>query len=109
MPVDTQMFHVRGKLPRGTQIVYVPPHIKLNEWSENVGLRGVEYGFVTSGPTHNGDYFCRYWRYDHDAMEYVPELRTKANSERTPGNRLVVYDRFNQLHVDFELKKIGGE
>lgn len=65
-------------LERGTQIAYMPAHVKSLEDP------GVEFGFVTSGPNARGEYACRYWLPGHPG-----ELRTKLNSELTPGHLLV--------------------
>jgi hypothetical protein len=109
MPVDDDLFELETKLPRGTQIVYVASHIPLETWEQEVNHKLVEPGFVTSGPTEHGEYFCRYWLFDYRNDEYIPELRTKANSELTPGDRLVVTETFNQLHVTREIRTIDDE
>jgi hypothetical protein len=60
-------------LKPGTQILYMPMHVRGDEDHPDV-----EAGFVTSH-TQPDVVFCRYWN------KYYPnELRTKANSERTP-------------------------
>jgi len=78
------------QLVRGTQIIYTPPHLK-----KPTGLKckfgypnGSQPGFVTSGPTAIGDYFCRYWLIEDGKP--IRELRTKANSENTPLRSLTV-------------------
>jgi hypothetical protein len=107
MPLDDDLFDIGDfKLSRGTQIVYVPSHFPIETWDQEVNPTGAQPGFVTSGPTEDGSYFCRYWRWDYDGDEYVPELRTKANSEMTPGDRLVVHESFSHIHVDRELYEI---
>ena len=107
-PHDEDLFELKGvKLPAGTQIVYVPLHIHLAHWDHNDKWQypnGCQPGFVTSGPTAQDGYFCRYWRFDNDTELFIPELRTVANSELTPMNRLVVTDTFHQLHVVRELE-----
>jgi hypothetical protein len=83
-----------GKLPRYTQIVYIPPHLqRLLIGSNPVPLNypnGAQPGFISSGPTGNGDYFCRYWIIRDGVVQ--PELRTKANSERVSGHWIFQYD-----------------
>lgn len=70
-----------GKYQRGDQIAYIPDHAEGNPFHPDV-----EYGFVVIGPTKDGCYYCRYW------SKHTPfELRTKANSELTPGDHLVYF------------------
>jgi hypothetical protein len=70
-------------LKRGTQIAYVPLHAE-----GSLTHPDVQFGFVTSGPTISGAYFCRYWM-----SKYEPaELRTKANSELTARENLVEFN-----------------
>lgn len=93
------------KLPRGTQILYVPNHAE-----GNLNHPDVQPGFVTSGPVNDDEdgycaYFCRYWRYDHNAKKYIGELRTLANSELTLIANLVVKDTFPQDTVFQALEK----
>ena len=83
------------KLKRGTQIAYVPTHTK-----GDINHNDVERGFVTSGPTKDGAYFCRYWSRYHEK-----ELRTKANSECTPADCLQVTDSFPQELIEEMLEK----
>ena len=71
----------------GTQIAYVPMHAE-----GNLSHHDVEFGFVTS---KSGDaHFCRYWRKND-----LSQLRTLANSERTPNNCLVRYNSVMQAQV----------
>lgn len=81
------------KLTRGRQIIYVPDHAH-----EQVDHPDCEKGFVTSV---DGDYaFCRYWR------RHPPfDLRTKANSERTPVANLVVQDTVPPIAVEAALER----
>jgi hypothetical protein len=90
------------KLARGTQVVYVPNHLKTTDPIEPGGL---EPGFITNGPTNTGAYFVRYWqvRGKHFGPNYV--LRTQANSELTPGENLVVRDTVPQAEVENALEK----
>ena len=79
---------------RGQQIAYVPQHVFKDvgtlwelsdkEYREVMAHKDIERGFVTSGPTGDGSYFCRYWR-----KAQLGDLRTKSNSECTPGDRLM--------------------
>lgn len=60
-----------------TQIAYVPTHA-----NGNLSHQNVEFGFVTSVTAHGA--FCRYWN------KAKTDLRTKANSELTPFENIVV-------------------
>lgn len=83
-------------MKRGTQIIYVPRHAE-----GSITHRDCEEGFITSVGRTEGDYFCRYW------SKYSPgELRTKANSELTPGENLVVKDTHPQEEVDRFLESL---
>lgn len=59
-----------------------------------------EAGFVTSVDRGRGIAWCRYWR------AYTMELRTKANSEMTRINTLVVEETVPQDVIDRKLKDI---
>jgi len=66
-------------LTRGKQIIYVPMHANGPEHLD------AEEGFVTSV---DGDFaYCRFWHPDRPN-----QLRTVANSERTPVENLVIQD-----------------
>lgn len=69
-------------LKRGTQIVYVPPHAH-----GDIHHQDCETGFVVSVRGHAA--FCRYW-------QRIPpcDLRTKANSELTPLDCIVVLEKY---------------
>ena len=84
-------------LTRGTQILYVPMHAN-GDTQHPV----VEAGFV---PSVRGDVaFCRYW------SKHAPgELRTKANSERTPLDSIVERDTVPQAQVTAALAAIDEE
>lgn len=72
----------------GTQIIYVPSHAQ-----DDIQHPDRETGFVTS--IRKDVAFCRYW------SKYSPrELRTKANSEATPFEYLVIKDTVPQENVD---------
>lgn len=79
----------------GTQIAYIPPHA-----DGDINHPDVEFGFVT-GQSRLG-YFCRYW-----SKIYPVQLRTRANSELTPGHCLIEYISRPQLVVDRYLKLLG--
>lgn len=81
------------QLKRGTQIAYIPTRA-----NGDIAHKDVEFGFVTSGPTADGSYFCRYY-YKNG------ELRTKANSECTHFNDLRVCDSRLQSRVEEDLLK----
>lgn len=80
-------------LERGTQIIYVPNHA-----DGDVSHPDCEAGFVTSACATTA--FCRYWY-----RSYPGELRTKANSENTPIDNLVIQDTVPQSRVEQALKE----
>jgi hypothetical protein len=86
------------ELKRGTQIIYVPTHA--DGWANHPDC---EEGFVTS--VRGDTAFCRYWSklYAH------PVLRTKANSEGTPIENIVVHKSVPQSAVDNCLSIIDKE
>ena len=61
---------------RGDQIAYVPSHA-----DGDLSHPDVEFGFVTSEHPNGEDCWCRYFR---EVKDLEPQLRTVANSERTP-------------------------
>lgn len=107
------------KLERGTQVVYVPrhlmtldPHVLQNYHYPH----GLQPGFITSGPNNNGDYFVRYWYVEKGLTKMVDgklranipedwELRTKANSEATSPDMLVIFNTVSQQKVEHALKE----
>ena len=85
------------EIERGTQILYIPTHANGDENHPDV-----EVGFVTS--QRSDTVFCRYWsKYHQD------ELRTKANSEGTPIEYIVVKDSMPQSIVDAALEWIDTQ
>lgn len=82
-------------LLRGTQVFYVPTHAE-----GDLSHPDVEAGFVTS--VRGDTVFCRYWRKD------LAELRTKANSEGTPVDLIVVQDSVPRCQVEAALIGIGS-
>lgn len=84
-------------LTRGIQVLYVPMHAY-----GDTNHPDVEPGFVTSV---RGDVaFCRYWN-----KRAPGELRTRANSESTPVDSLVVRDTVPQAQVAAALAAIDEE
>ncbi|HEC66840.1 MAG TPA: hypothetical protein ENI23_16315 [bacterium] len=84
-------FYVDGypkdNLKPGTQIIYVPSH------ADGPYHKDAEPGFVTSVTEHNA--FCRYWN------KHCPDLlRTTANSEGTPFDRIFIIDTRKQSLVN---------
>jgi len=77
---------------RGAQIVYVPNHAWGNDEHPDC-----EAGFITS--VSEDAAFCRYWGEEG-------QLRTKANSERTPISNLVLKDTVPQKQVEEALGAI---
>lgn len=97
-----------AKLEQGEQILYVPTHMEYNSIKGAIlGPMGIQPGFVTSGPNKDGAYFCRYWLWDYAEKQFVPELRTKANSELTDHLNIVLYPYFNQSVIVNALTKIN--
>ena len=91
------------ELTRGQQIIYIPSHVYPRQGEESPPLYhpDCEKGFVTSVNGH-GYAFCRYW------SKYPPfNLRTQANSERTPIANLVVQDTVPQIAVEAALEEYG--
>ena len=87
-------------MKQGTQIIYVPSHIP----KPNIYHIDTEFGFVFGKCADKQHVFCRYW------SKYNPnELRTKANSEATPIDRLVIKDTRKQSLVDQAIKEIENE
>ena len=82
-------------MKQGTQIAYIPLHA-----GGDLNHPDVEFGFVTS--ERAGSHFCRYWR-----RRSPGELRTLANSESTPSERLVVYESVSQECVEKWLAELG--
>ena len=84
-----------GKLARGTQIV------------RHTGQRGErdEAGFVTSGPTISGGYFCRFWCMRNGKVADPPTLRTLSTSELVLWKHIVVQDSIDQSYVDQALRE----
>ena len=81
---------------RGVQIVYVPSLVSSDDVPE------CEEGFITS--VGIGGAFCRYWG-KHDQSE----LRTRANSEMTPFENLIIEETHPQQIVDALLEEIEKE
>jgi hypothetical protein len=79
----------------GTQIAYIPTHA-----NGDINHPDVEFGFVTSSAGDNC--FCRYWRKNH-----IGEMRTTANSERTPVYLLVKHTSVPQSIVDKWIKELS--
>jgi len=87
------------ELNRGQQIIYVPNHARSRLVPTD--HPDCERGFVTSMDVHGHHAFCRYW------SKYPPfNLRTLANSERTPIANLVVQDTVPQIAVEAALEQI---
>jgi hypothetical protein len=86
-----------SSLQPGIQIIYVPLHAQGDTQHPDC-----EAGFVTS--VRETVAFCRYW------SKHTPgELRTKANSEATPLEYLVVQDTVPQEDVRKALVTIYKE
>lgn len=83
------------QFPKGTQVLYIPPHA-----GGDAAHADVEAGFVL-GATKSGHYLCRFWRRDG-----AGELRTVANSEMTPADRLKAHDTVEQAVVEQTIRDI---
>jgi len=88
---------IMGIIQKGSQIAYVPNHAE-----GNLSHPDVEFGFVTS--IRDNIAFCRYW--SKDSFEI---LRTKANSEATPLNRIVLHISTAQSNINKLLADIEAE
>lgn len=84
-------------LKLGTQIAYVPNHV-----DGDVTHPDVQYGFV-SIVTQSGAFY-RYWLPKRYWMGSIPSLRTKANSELTPFDNILVYAFVDQKYVNEAIK-----
>ncbi|MHA1951266.1 MAG: hypothetical protein ACW987_15535 [Candidatus Thorarchaeota archaeon] len=89
IPEPISVSHV--PLKRYDQVLYIPAHLHtllLEKKPISMGYpNSAQPGFVSSGPTDEGDYYVRYWQIGSDG-KVIPDLRTKANSELTPANCL---------------------
>ena len=94
------MEYLTKSLKRGTQIAYVPDHVK-NAWKETGYHPAVEFGFVNTICSDNKAAFCRYWVQGNPGV-----LRTIANSERTDLNDIFLHDSVSQEVVDETIAKI---
>lgn len=87
-------------MERGTQIIYIPPHLHSKEATDSLNyIIDVEFGFVTED---RGDHhFCRFW-----SKRYYGTLRTISNSELVPTYCLRKYVQISQFVVDMWLEKL---
>ena len=85
-----------GLFRKGTQIICVPLHAQ-DEYDPYC-----EKGFVTSVSSQGA--FCHYW-----SKYNASELRTKANGELTPFDRLIIRDTYLQGFIDETLQEIEKE
>ena len=95
------------KLERGTQVIYVPNHLKDLDYTDPKNWHyphGLQPGFIPSGPNNKGDYFCRYWYFEKGVTALMPDLRTMSNSECTPHQWMVVHNTVPQDWVDANLE-----
>ncbi len=83
------------KFKKGDQIVYIPSHAK------DLHHPDAEFGFIT-GFSGIESAFCRYWL-NSDRTE----LRTTANSERTPIDMIRRCDLKSQELINEMLVKLG--
>ena len=83
----------RRMFERGVQIIYKPLHVCGTDDPD------CEPGFVMSVDRDGA--FCRYW-----SKQNLKELRTIANSEKTPFDLLVIEDTRSQFEVDRMIKLI---
>lgn len=97
----------------GTQIIYVPQHLKNDyEIHRKKGTvtdlfgypHGIQPGFVAA-KSGDGACFCRYWRMEGKKVKL--ELRTWANSELTYTRDLVLFDSVGKSAVDHMMDGLG--
>jgi len=110
-------------LMQGDQILYIPSHlweeddfrviVETQTWDSLPKPKwftypnGIQPGFVMSGPNFEGAYFCRYWRYAWDGISgYMPDLRTKSNSELTRGDSLFRFHFMSKYLIKATLDEI---
>jgi len=79
---------------RGEQVAYIPMHA-----NGDINHPDVEFGFVTS--QKGATVFCRYWYKGQIGM-----LRTTANSEGTPADRLVRHEVVRESLINLLLDGI---
>lgn len=92
-------------LEPGTQVVYVPSHINYRKGKFGYP-NGAQPGFISS--RCEGDYvFVRYWLVEDGKP--INELRTKANSEKTPVENLRFVNTVPQEWVSQALFTIQKE
>ena len=84
----------KHQLKRGTQVLYIPEHAV--DWNDPV----CERGFVTHVPAPGTHAFVRYFREGGN-------LRTTANSELTPVDRLLKIVLRPQEEIDSLLRELG--
>jgi hypothetical protein len=85
---------------RGSQIAYIPNHAKDTEGKAILTHPDIEYGFINSFNSE-GKPFCRYWN------KNIPtELRTKANSELTDLQNILICVSVPQSQVDAAIADI---
>jgi len=96
----------------GQQVIYKPRHVQKTTPFEYPN--GAQPGFITSGPVRNDDiYFVMYWQLNENG-EPIKDLRTKASSEATFANDILVCDGVNvalpvpQEWVEWAWKKYRG-
>ncbi len=87
---------------KGTQIIYIPRHVKVIEGQEEMHP-DVEAGFVF-GKIIRSHIFCRYW-----SKHSPDELRTKSCSESTPVDCILIKDTRPQDVVDKVIKEIDRQ
>ena len=93
------------KIAKGTQIIYVPDHA-----GDSITHPDCQPGFIASNTMLNGGIFCRYWK-KGPGVSWLSDLqlRTKANSELTPIDMLVVRDTVLQSDVEKAIAEYEGE
>jgi len=87
----------------GTQIAYVPMHVReMEEAEEWTHHKDTQLGFVTG---HNGSaVFCRYWKFGFEGTI----LRTLSCSEATDYEDLIVHHAVDQYYVDAWMEELYG-
>jgi hypothetical protein len=94
----------------GDQVIFIPEHRfgehqKVEAWGYP---NGIQPGFIMSMASGD-DYFVRYWNWDSSVGVFIPDLRTKTNSERTSARNLFFFEFFEQKLVYKAIKEIEQE
>lgn len=94
-PINEVILYKGDDFQEGDQVASVPDEVVPNkDGYPDLDHPSVQFGFVT-GVCGDGNYYVRYWK-----ERGVPDLRTKANSEKTPGHYLIPYRSILPQYID---------